>query len=78
MSFKIQTGAFQGQLISVEEVKQLATMPSRDELLAKLLATMAAPIQRFVSTLNEIPSSFVRCLAAVRDSAEGKHESQDH
>ncbi len=76
--FKIQTGAFQGQLISVEEVQQLATMPSRDELLAKLLATIAAPIQQFVSTLNEIPSSFVRCLAAVRDSAEGKHDSQDH
>ncbi len=76
--FKIQTGAFKGQLISVEEVQQLAMMPSREELLAKLLATLAAPIQQFVATLNEVPSGFVRCLAAIRDSAEENSESQDH
>ena len=42
-------------------------MMSREELLAKLLGTMQAPIAAFVRTLNEVPTKFVRGLAAVRD-----------
>jgi large subunit ribosomal protein L10 len=42
-------------------------LPSREELLAKLLGTMQAPIAKFVRTLNEVPTKFVRGLAAVRD-----------
>jgi large subunit ribosomal protein L10 len=37
-------------------------------VIAKLLGTMQAPIAGFVRTLNEIPSRFVRTLAAVRDA----------
>ena len=51
-------------------VKALATMPSREELLSKLLGTMQAPIAQFVRTLNEVPTKFVRGLAAVRDAKE--------
>ena len=45
-------------------------MPSREELLAKLLGTMQAPVAKFVQTLNEVPGKFVRTLAAVRDQKE--------
>ena len=45
-------------------------MPSRNELLAKLMGTMQAPIAKFVQTLNEVPGKFVRTLAAVRDQKE--------
>jgi large subunit ribosomal protein L10 len=38
------------------------------EPLAKLLGTMQAPIAKFVQTLNEVPSKFVRMVAAVRGS----------
>ena len=48
-------------------IKALASLPSRDELLAKLLGTMQAPAAKFVRTLNEVPTSFARALAAVRD-----------
>ena len=51
-------------------VKALASMPSRDELIAKLMATMQAPIAQFVRTLNEVPGKLVRTLAAVRDQKE--------
>ena len=57
-------------VMSRAEVAQLATMPSREELLAKLLGTMQAPIAKFVQTLNEVPGKFVRTLAAVRDDKE--------
>jgi large subunit ribosomal protein L10 len=45
-------------------------MPSREELLAKLLGTMQAPVAKFVQTLNEVPARFVRTVAAVRDQKE--------
>ena len=67
----IRAGAMPNAVITAKEVKALATMPSREELLAKLLGTMQAPIAQFVRTLNEIPSRFVRTLAAVRDQKQG-------
>ena len=63
----IKGGALPNNLLSQEGVKALATMPSRDELLSKLLGTMQAPIAQFVRTLNEVPTKFARGLAAVRD-----------
>ena len=67
----IRAGAMPNAVITAQEVKALATMPSREELLAKLLGTMQAPIATFVRTLNEIPSRFVRTLAAVHDQKQG-------
>ena len=66
----IKAGAMPNVVISAAEVKALASMPSRDELLAQLLGTMQAPIAQFVRTLNEVPSRFVRTLAAVNDKKE--------
>jgi large subunit ribosomal protein L10 len=60
-----KAGAMGNSLMDVEAVKALATMPSREELIAKLLGTMQAPIATFVRTLNEVPGKFVRTLAAV-------------
>ena len=57
-------------VMSPKDVANLATMPSREELLSKLLGTMQAPIVKFVQTLNEVPSKFVRTVAAVRDQKE--------
>ena len=66
----IKAGAMPNYVMDVTGVKALASMPSREELLSKLLGTMQAPITQFVRTLNEIPTKFVRGLAAVRDAKE--------
>lgn len=66
----IKAGAMANYLMDVNGVKALATMPSREELLSTLLGTMQAPITQFVRTLNEVPTKFVRGLAAVRDAKE--------
>jgi large subunit ribosomal protein L10 len=66
----IPGGALPNGLLNQEGVKALATMPSREELLSKLLGTMQAPIAQFVRTLNEVPTKFVRGLAAVRDQKQ--------
>ena len=66
--FVITGGAMPGQMMSAKEITALATLPSREELLSKLVGTMQAPIAKFVRTLNEVPAKFVRGLAAVRDA----------
>jgi len=65
--FIIKAGAMPNQVMDVNAVQALASLPSRDELLAKLLGTMQAPVAKFVRTLNEVPTKFVRGLSAVRD-----------
>ena len=66
--FVITGGAMPGQVMSAKEIAALAALPSRDELIARLLGTMQAPIVRLARTLNAVPSTFVRTLAAVRDA----------
>lgn len=63
-------GAIPGQVMDVNGVKALALLPSREELLAKLLGTMQAPVTQFVRTLNELPTGLVRGLSAVRDQKQ--------
>jgi len=70
--FVIKGGAMANTVMSVKDVKALATLPSREELLAKLLGTMQAPMTKLVQTMNEVPGKFVRTLAAVRDAQEKK------
>jgi large subunit ribosomal protein L10 len=66
----IKGGALANHVLDAAGVKALASMPSREELLATLLGTMQAPIAKFVQTLNEVPGKFVRTLAALRDERE--------
>jgi large subunit ribosomal protein L10 len=69
----IRAGAMPNALMSAKEVTALAVLPSREELLAKLLGTMQAPIAKFARTLNEVPARFARTLAAVRDKRPAIH-----
>ncbi len=68
--FVIKAGAMPNAVLDPAGIKALASMPSREELLAKLLGTMQAPVAKFVQTLNEVPTKFVRGLAAVRDQKQ--------
>ena len=66
--FVIAGGAMPVQLMSAKEISTLAALPSREELIARVLGTMQAPIVKLVRTMNEVPGKFVRTLAAVRDA----------
>ncbi len=68
--FVITGGAMPGQMMSAKQIAALAALPSRDELIAKLMGTMQAPVARLVRTMNEVPSKLVRALAAVRDAKQ--------
>jgi large subunit ribosomal protein L10 len=66
--FVITGGGMPGLVMSAKDVAALAALPSREELIARLLGTLQAPLSKFVQTLNAVPSKFVRTLAAVRDA----------
>jgi large subunit ribosomal protein L10 len=68
--FVIKAGAMPNSVMSPKDVANLAMLPSREELIAKLMATMQAPIATFMRTLNEVPGRFVRTIAAVRDQKQ--------
>jgi large subunit ribosomal protein L10 len=68
--FVIKGGAMPNAMMSSTDVKALATMPSREELLAKLAGTLQAPIAKLARTLNEVPGKFARALAAVHAARE--------
>ena len=64
----LKGGLLEGQVLSGKAVEnQLATLPSKDEARAMLLATMMAPAQRFVMLLNTPAGNFVRVLNAKKD-----------
>ena len=71
----IRGGAMPNVLMSVTDVKALAMLPSRDELLAKLMGTIQAPVVKLLRTMNEVPGRFVRTLAAVRDAQATKESA---
>jgi large subunit ribosomal protein L10 len=65
--FVIKAGAMPGSMMSAKDIKALAQLPGREQLLATLLGTMQAPVTKLVRTMNEVPGKFVRTLAALRD-----------
>jgi large subunit ribosomal protein L10 len=68
--FVIKAGAMPNAVMSPQDIKALAQLPSREQLLATLLGTLQAPMTKLVRTLNEVPGKFVRTLAAYRDAKE--------
>ncbi|MCO6439839.1 MAG: 50S ribosomal protein L10 [Nitrococcus mobilis] len=63
--------AIGGKLYPATEADRLASLPTYEEALSRLMATMRAPIQKLATTLNEVPGKLVRTLAAVRDAKPG-------
>ncbi len=68
--FVIKAGAMPNTVMSTKDIKALALLPSREELLAMLMGTMQAPLVKLLRTMNEVPGKFVRALAALKDQRE--------
>jgi large subunit ribosomal protein L10 len=52
--FSFKSGVLEGRVISMKEIKALATMPSKEELYSKLLFLMSSPAQRLVTVMNAV------------------------
>ncbi len=68
--FDIKALSVGGKLLPAEQIDALAKLPTRDEALALLMATMMAPANKLARTLNDIPGRVTRVVAAVRDQKQ--------
>jgi len=66
-TIKILGGVLEGKLVGVSEVKMLAALPSKTELLSKLVGSLNAPISGFVNVLAGNLRGLVTVLKAVQD-----------
>jgi len=59
-----------GRAFPASELDRLASLPTRDEAISLLMATLRAPLDKFARTLNEIPGKLVRTFDAIRQQKE--------
>ena len=53
--FTFKVGVVEGRVINLKEIEALATMPSKEELMSKLLFLINAPAQRLATAINAVP-----------------------
>lgn len=63
----IKGGIIDGNVFNAEQVVAFSKLPTKNELIAKLMATMKAPVQNMVYILHGVPQKLVRTLQAVAD-----------
>lgn len=66
----VKLGTLRGVILSAEDVETLATLPSREELQAKVVGTLAAPMSQTVGVLNQKLSSLLYVLQAVQEKKQ--------
>ncbi len=64
---RIKGGLLNGKYISPEEVLSLAELPSREELIAKLMGVLMGPITQLAMTLKAVPQKLVLVLKAIEE-----------
>jgi large subunit ribosomal protein L10 len=66
----------EGQILEAEDAVKMADMPSRDELIARLLQMLQSPMRRLAVALNAPLQQFASVIAQLADSGEETHEPQ--
>ena len=66
----IRLGAMQGVALTAAEIVQIATLPSREQLLSQLVGVLAAPMSQLVGVLNQKVATIVYVLKAIEDKKQ--------
>jgi large subunit ribosomal protein L10 len=54
-AFKFKAGWVEGRVVSIDDIQQLAQLPSKEELISKIMFLLLAPAQRLATTLAAVP-----------------------
>jgi large subunit ribosomal protein L10 len=54
-AFRFKSGVVEGRVLSIAEIQQLATLPSKEELISKIMFLLNAPAQRLAVVINAVP-----------------------
>jgi len=71
-AIKFKGALLEGRALAGTAVKEIASLPSRQELLAKLVFLLQSPITRFVRVLAALPQQFVATLDQIRQKKENQ------
>lgn len=71
-AFVIKGGVMGKNLLTIDNIKALAAMPSREELLAKMVGSLASPMRGLVTVLSGVPRGLVTALSAIADKKKGQ------
>lgn len=63
---QIKAGAIEGEIVSLEEIRRIAQLPPREQLLAQMVGSARAPVAGLVGALGGLLAKLVRTLDAVR------------
>ena len=69
---EIKAGVMGNKMLDAAAIKSLASLPSRDALLGQVLSTMNGVPTAFVRTLNGVTGNFLNALTAIRDQKEAE------
>src|SRR6202166_3735635 len=88
-AFQFKSGLVEGRVISIAEIQQLANLPSKEELLSKIMFLLNAPAQRIAMALNALPrnlaitvseaikaNKFASTGASAGDAGSGEKKSE--
>lgn len=64
---QIKGGIIDGNVFDSKQLEDYSKLPTKAELIAKLMGTMKAPVQNVVYVLNAVPEKLVRTLQALAD-----------
>ena len=67
---ELKGGIIDGAVFNYQQMEAFSKLPSRDELLAKLMSAMNGPVTNLALTLNAVPQKLVRVLQAVKEKKE--------
>lgn len=69
-AIRMRGGVLEGKPVDEEVLNRLADLPSRDQLIAQVVGTMAMPLRNLVGTLSAVPRSMVNVIEAIRKKQE--------
>lgn len=76
--YSFKAGIVEGKVVDFSQVESIANLPSKEELIAKLLFVLNAPAQQIVSVINAVPRNLAVVIKQIGDKApEGKSDATE-
>ena len=72
-TIEFKGGLVDGKLVAASDIKELSTLPSREQLITKLVFMLQSPISRFARVLAGVPQQFVSVLDQIRQTKESQN-----
>lgn len=68
--FEFKVGIVEGKVVSLKDVEEIASLPSRDELLSKIFYLVSCQAERLVTVINAVPQDLASVVKQIGDQKE--------